>query len=347
MSRDPEDLLRDALRAGDDPVGAGSFDDVRARARRLDRRARLLKTGAAVIVILAAIGVSIPLLSGDDDNKQRVITSPGRTTTTLAPVEDEPIGIWPFVTGAEADDMNISPDGFYVTNATETAVEFVRIAAGAGDNGAPAPDVETIAPAEPHEQRSTVVVVTIGSRRMQVVLRRLGSSDRWSVVSVQSDGLVLDEPSPNALESSPVHVAGRATAFEGTVLVRVTDRGPVLNELGKAVLTGEMGLMKPFSGDVSFQPRELGYGAVIAYTVSAKDGRVEQLSAVPIRWAPPEKGAINVPQSEYPIADGQIVAVVNEAVHGGSNVDDLVLLEDGEIRLGPVQPARPNLLWVL
>ena len=60
-------------------------------------------------------------------------------------------------------------------------------------------------------------------------------------------------------------------------------REPSPLEKTHAVLTGQMGMLQPFAGDVAFQPGEMDVGALVAYTESAKDGTVEQLSAAPIR----------------------------------------------------------------
>ena len=277
MSRTPEDLLREALH-DDSPLRPGSFDDVRSRARRLDRRSRLLKAGAAIVVVLAAVGIAMPLLDDDSGDKQRVITNPGpeHTTTTIVPANyHDPIAIWPYVTGSEADDKDIDP-GFNTTDPIAVATRFLSLFAGM------TPDAVTELE---NSGREVNIVADHGTLRTTLALRKLGTSDRWSVVSARADGLVLDTPAAGQTVTSPLHIEGRATAFEGTVLVKVTDRGKSPNELGKTVLTGEMGLMKPFGGDVSFQPGELPYGAVIAWTVSAKDGSVEQLAAAPVIWA--------------------------------------------------------------
>ena len=73
--------------------------------------------------------------------------------------------------------------------------------------------------------------------------------------------------------SSPLAVAGRASAFEGTVQVRVTeDRAGKDRELGHGVVTGsgtaELG---PFSGRVSFGKPSADAGWVLFYTESEAD----------------------------------------------------------------------------
>ena len=239
----------------------------------------MLKAGAAIVVVLAAIGVAVPLLGGDNDKDQPVIMKPGpdRTTTTLHGDTYELRGaIWPFTSGAEADDRDIDP-GFDTTDPLAVAERFLQVFAGMQPDSAHAL-VNTGYEAN--------IAADVGPNRTTLALRRLGSSDRWTVVSARADGLELSSPGAGQLVSSPVHVEGRATAFEGTVLVKVTDRAKIPNELGHAVLTGEMGLLKSFAGDVAFQPGEMDVGALIAYTESAKDGSVEQLAAAPIRWGP-------------------------------------------------------------
>lgn len=315
----PEDRLRELLQAGEPQVGAGSFDDVRHRAGRLARRSRAARIGAGVVAALALVGVAVPLL-GDDDPGQQVIAEPGPTTstvpTTTIPATSEPYGIWPFVTAAQADDEEIELP-FNPTEANEVAQEFLRRFADMDVAVEPTTSLG-------HEVRSVSVVATTRVRETTVTLRRIGSSDRWTVVGAHGDGLVIEAPLPGGFVSDgAVAVLGKATAFEGTVAVRVLDRGDEPTELGRAVLTGEQGEMKPFSGTVPVALDDSGRGVVIAVTESAEDGSVEQVAAVAVRWDP---------DAEQAPAASSLVAVLNREVVGDPGEQDVVVLsEDGSV----------------
>lgn len=303
-----EDRLRDLLRDGEPPVGPGSFDDVRARARRRARRGRALVAGGLALVVALAAAVALPLLD-DDEPPQQVIAEPGRTTSTVPattiPVTSEPVGIWPFVTAAEADDKGIELP-FNPTDAEATARAFVTaFTPGMG----PATATETI------DGRRSSVALRVRNRTSVVELRKLGTSDRWTVIAVEADGLVLDDA---AVGARSVRVTGRATAFEGTVVVSVLDRGRPPTPLGRAPLTGEQGDLRTFSGEVPFDSSAADLGVVVAVTESAEDGTVEQVAALPVRFA-------EAPSSP-------LVAVINRDVVDDPDEQDVVVLaEDGSV----------------
>lgn len=307
----PEDRLRELLRDGEPSVGAGSFDDVRARAHRRARRGRALVAGGLALVVALAAVVAVPLLD-EDEPPQQVIADPGPTTstvpTTTVPVTDEPVGIWPFVTAAEADDEEIDLP-FNPTSASEVAEAFLSTFAGM-EAQAPGTDPEA------HQLREIAVgLSTGGPRGTTVELRRIGSSDRWTVVGAEAVGLVLDEP---AVGAATVQVSGRANAFEGTVVVSVFDRGRPPLQLGRASVTGEQGELRPFRGVVPFDPTPTGLGVVVAVTESAEDGSVEQVAAVPVRFAA--------------TTSSPLVAVLNRDVVDDPDEQDVVVLaEDGSV----------------
>lgn len=324
----PEDRLRELLRDGEPSVGAGSFDDVRARARRRARRARVARAGAGLVAVLALVGVAVPLLD-DDEAGQQVIAEPGPTAssvpTTTVPDEGAAAGIWPFVTAAEADDEELGFP-FNPTDAGEVAHEFlVRFA---GMDAAVEP-----ATSQGHEVRTVTVVARTRVRETSVILRRLGESDRWTVVGAHADGLVLEAPLPGDAAGGSVAVRGRATAFEGTVLVEVLDRADPPAELGRAVLTGEQGELRPFVGEVAVEVDDPVLGVVVATTESAEDGSVEQVAAVAVRLQPEDRRPPDLPAGA-PLADGEIVAVLTEDVPDDPDRQDVVLLgtERGEVR---------------
>jgi Immunoglobulin-like domain of bacterial spore germination len=108
--------------------------------------------------------------------------------------------------------------------------------------------------------------------RTTVRLRRYANG--WAVTGTSTENIKVSDPVRFERIRSPLAVAGQASAFEGTVQVRVTeDRAGKDRELGHGVVTGsgtaELG---PFSGRISFRPPTVDAGWVLFYTESEADG---------------------------------------------------------------------------
>jgi hypothetical protein len=114
-----------------------------------------------------------------------------------------------------------------------------------------------------------------------VSLKRLATT--WYVVSARTHDIQVSAPSAGQAISSPVRVAGRALAFEGTVQVKVTqDRYGQDLLLGKGIVTGGGDVLRPYSGQITFRSPSAASGSVILYEVSEADG-VGVLSATVVR----------------------------------------------------------------
>ncbi|MGH9000204.1 MAG: Gmad2 immunoglobulin-like domain-containing protein, partial [Acidimicrobiia bacterium] len=188
-------------------------------------------------------------------------------------------GIWPFTTGAEAD----ASDESAYTDPVETArrflteyVGFTRLTMGEFAQG---------------DSRSGEVTATSRTDGpvTTVLVRLLGSSDRWTVIGAVTPNIVLGVPGALEEVGSPVRIEGRSTAFEGNVVVEVRQDGGPRTTLGLEPLTGgSMGELGPLVGNVPIRtPTERG-GAVLATTDSAMDGAVEEATVVRVRFAGPE-----------------------------------------------------------
>lgn len=116
-----------------------------------------------------------------------------------------------------------------------------------------------------------------------VVFVRQLQGDAWSVIGAATADIALESPGTLDTITSPVALAGRATAFEGTVQTAVTDADG--ERLGEGFVTGgALGELQPFDGDLAFEAPSGDHGAVLAYTVSARDGSVEQATATAVRF---------------------------------------------------------------
>lgn len=146
-----------------------------------------------------------------------------------------------------------------------------------------------------------------GAPRTVVRLQRY--RDGWAVLGTSSSNIRVSDPVRFERISSPVTVTGKASAFEGTVQVQVTeDRAGKDRALGHGVVTGsgtaELG---PFSGRIGFSRPTAGAGWLLFTTESEADGvGVLEATAVRIRFlasaaAPVITGVSSIP-ALYPSA---------------------------------------------
>jgi hypothetical protein len=122
----------------------------------------------------------------------------------------------------------------------------------------------------------------------QTTVRLQRYANGWAVTGTSTRNIVVSDPARFERIASPVAVAGKASAFEGTVAVRVTeDRAGKDRTLGQGVVTGsgtaELG---PFSGQVGFGKPSAAAGWVLFYTESEAEGvGILEATALRIRFA--------------------------------------------------------------
>jgi hypothetical protein len=241
-----------------------------------------LSTAAAVLVGVVAVAI----LRGDGSGTD-VEAGPAGTPVTTPAGEAGP-GIWPFRTGAEAD--AVSSDEW--NDPVVTAERFLRDYAGftrlimGGFAQGDARSGEVTATTRDNGPVTTVLVRRLGS----------GPEGPWTVVGATTENIIFERPTAMEQVASPVHVEGRSTAFEGNVVVEVREDDQIdkEGELGLTPLTGgSMGELGPLVGDVPFGATTATGGAVVAYTSSAMDGAVEEVSAVRVLFARAAQGQEN------------------------------------------------------
>jgi hypothetical protein len=118
----------------------------------------------------------------------------------------------------------------------------------------------------------------------RTVVRLQRYRDGWAVLGTSSPNIQVSDPIRFERIASPVAVAGKASAFEGTVEVAVTeDRAGKDRAIGHGVVTGsgtaELG---PFQGRISFSKPTAAAGWLLFYTQSEADG-VGILEATSVR----------------------------------------------------------------
>jgi hypothetical protein len=144
----------------------------------------------------------------------------------------------------------------------------------------PATGEVTVHPAKGEDGRP------VDGPRTLVRLRRYTGG--WVVTGTSAADIRVAQPIRFARIASPVTVRGRASAFEGTVQVAVTeDREGADRVLGRGFVTGsgtaELG---PFRGRIAFRAPSAGAGWLIFRSESAAaGGGVLEATAVRIRFA--------------------------------------------------------------
>ena len=83
--------------------------------------------------------------------------------------------------------------------------------------------------------------------------------------------------------TSPLAIAGRSTAFEGVVNVSLRQDDVSTPLFEGTVMGGGMGLMAPFHLSIAFGVPSHQFGALVLYTISAKDGSVVNASVIRVR----------------------------------------------------------------
>lgn len=195
-------------------------------------------------------------------------TSTGASTTTSssAPVSGQP-GVWPTASeSAPFDDPALAAKAF--------AVGFV----GFTD--------PVVGPFTQGDSRSGEVEVRpkADGPVTTVFVRQLNADTTWSVIGAGTADINLTQPAAFNEVSTPLHLVGTSTAFEGTVQVSIRDRSGGAPLATGFVTGGSMGTMGPFESTLAFTRPATKDGAVILYTVSMADGRVSAASVVGLRF---------------------------------------------------------------
>ena len=131
--------------------------------------------------------------------------------------------------------------------------------------------------------------VLIGEEKLRPItahtlqLVGLGGAEHpvWFVSGLSSDHIRVDTPSEGATVSSPVRVAGRASAYEGNVLVEVRDDSG--RRLHSGHLQAEGVDMAPFQGSLELTPATT-HGGILMVTGGSGAGPVPDMTIVRIRF---------------------------------------------------------------
>lgn len=209
---------------------------------------------------------------GDDDEVTTATTTTSPTTeaptTTVAPTTtagfDRTTAVWP----GPGEPGKATP--------AEAAVGFGRDYLGMYKP-------EVVGEFRQGDLRSGEIDIEVeGNGPTTTVLVRQLDGTRWWVIGAGAELIQVDEPTGLQTITSPVHVAGRSTAFEAQVGVHVRQDGDA-EPIGTGfVMGGSMGDLAPFAGDITFATPTEEYGEVVLFEGDAS-GRGEVTSASVIR----------------------------------------------------------------
>ena len=294
---DLEDRLRTAVHAhaADVRPDDASLDAIRTRVRTARRRRRALAAGAGVAAA-AVLAVALPRLGDDGGTKISNEPSPPITDVeppTTVPSTSPPSTSTPSTTVAPAPpaanlDRAMWPDpagSDRYADPVEAGRSFVEGFFGISDvplsefrAGEPgAGEIEVFSRDESGEVSERVATT--------LVLRQL-DGEHWWVTAAASANVQIDSPQPLADVASPLRVSGRASGYEGTVIVDVRDRAGSYGELGDAVaIAGAGETLEPFSVNVDFDRPASSHAIVVAGTDSGIAGALSDVTAFPVRFS--------------------------------------------------------------
>lgn len=224
-------------------------------------RARWWFLGAVVIAVLVA---ALALwFAGRDDTRESEppgvvptqTTEPSPTSTT-PPAGGDATVLWPFPGSTTSFATPVEA-------ARSFATAFLRF------------EDPVVEPFQQGDARSGEVPIrpTRQGPVTTILVRQVGPGDDWSVLGAVTPNIDVTAPATGGEIASPVRVAGRAVAFEGTVQVEVREDGE-LGAIGTGFVTGGGDQMRGFTGTVDFETPGAPFGALVFFTESAENGQV-------------------------------------------------------------------------
>lgn len=108
-----------------------------------------------------------------------------------------------------------------------------------------------------------------------------------AVAPAVQEAIVITSPILNSRITSPVTVTGWGSGFENNLAVTILDEEGKTIGQGFVTVDAEFGQYGPFTGKVTFtMPTKAQVGKVQVYSVSARDGSIDHLSSVMVKFQP-------------------------------------------------------------
>ena len=111
------------------------------------------------------------------------------------------------------------------------------------------------------------------------------SAEEGEPIISESGNIKVTRPQPQAAAESPLLIKGEARVFENTFQIRLKDSNEaVLVEKTAMANAPDMGQFGPFGELLLFDKPNAGTGMVEIFSYSAKDGAVQDLVSIPVRF---------------------------------------------------------------
>lgn len=269
----PDERLRSAITArtsGIEP-GADGLDRIQEKLmdtqRDTNRNRLLLALGSAA----AAVAIVIGVIALTDDDTRTIDTAdttttvseptttstsePSTTTVVTPPIVDPGPAVFPDPTTSRRFDDPAAAAQAFATDLlgfSEPLVgDFMQ-----GDSRSGEVEIRSF----PQGFPTTVLV-----RQLE--------DDTWFVIGAVVESIRLDEPAQGATIATPQVLKGAASAFEGTVSVRLFVDG-VVEPIAETFVTGRGdGELGDFTGELAFElPAGAEHGVLVLFEASAEDG---------------------------------------------------------------------------
>lgn len=221
---------------------------------------------AVVVIVVFATGLVIGREWAKPSSSTTSAPTTNVTTTTLA---SQPVSaIWPFAS---------TPTRFATPElAAQTfALDYL---------GFTNPVME---PFQQGDTRSGEVPVRSSATgpTTTILVRQVTSDDSWWVIGAVSANILLRTPTALQAIPNPVLLKGTSTAYEAVVNVQIRQDASLVPLARTTVMGGSMGVMGPFTKKITYSTPIASGGAIMMYTLSAKDGSVLEASVLRVTFA--------------------------------------------------------------
>ena len=327
----PEDRLRTALH--DAAVDVPSDGLTRIMSAIAVRRARRrLVVPAVALACVAGVAGAFILIGGDGGRSRLVTVNPPASSSSPPPTalpggtaagEDDghlttdPPGravIWPLTSDRQSSAWQADPGARpWAGDPRQVAAHFLTDYLGVGRaftlRGSvfsnPFLRIQTpqLRPPGPVRGASFVIVTTAFEQVGVVSLLRIGPGDRgpWSVYDVSGgDGMKVSIPDHGAALGSPTTVTGTVRSVDESVRVRLLSGAG--SQLAESFVPA--GMDRPWTGQLTWTDQRWAAGAVVATTLSPKDGALSHLAVVPVRRG---RGGATAGPALVAVVDGHVV----------------------------------------
>lgn len=274
----PEERLRTALRdaAVEVPPGGLSRITHQIAVRRARRR---VVVPAVSLACAAGVAVAFTLIGGDGGRARLVQVLPPAASSAPTPAADDGRvttsapgqPIWPFATDEQAATFPAAKP--WASTSRGAAQHFLTDYLG----------VRGVVLLPPRCVCDGLVLLSVRGRevgQMRLVQVGTAATRPWSVIGV-TDGTALQvtAPATGAAVTSPLTVTGRVLGVGESIRVRLLSRAGA--PLAQAYTPA--GLDIPWSTTLRWTERRWPTGALVASTLSPRDGSLNRLLVIPIR----------------------------------------------------------------